>query len=461
MDNSDEIEALYAEARNDLALYQYLCEPTYIPSRFYNFIAHKFEAVERGEINRLILNTPPQRGKSKWTSVGLTTWLLGRDPTLRIVCASYTQNLANRNSREARERMDSEVYRDIFKTRIKEGNTAVENWGVEGGGYYKAVGIGGSLTGYGCDCLLPETKIVTDKYGTISIKDIEVVPESCKVLAYDEQQQNPVFKAIKNFASREATGFYRITTSSGRVVEATGEHPFFTGDRYKRADQLAIGDPLLRLVQGGFYFSGGGYEEMAGEREGTSFLQQAVCGESLSQSIWEEMPRMRQSRKSKELVLLGRMQQSVSKNETRQEDSDREYIKDSGLSSMQQGIYRDNTSAPFGEERRDYLLRLDVRLQRARVSDDGRQQSGMEERYVPVEVSKTFGESVSDNAPIDSRTGRIRMRNLRRKKGVGDASYQYRSIGQSMVEPRNDVFEMLIRRTGRNVRNRIGLCGLF
>ena len=42
----------------------------------------------RNSERRLVFNLPPRTLKSLITSVTLVAWLLGRDPTMRIICAS-------------------------------------------------------------------------------------------------------------------------------------------------------------------------------------------------------------------------------------------------------------------------------------------------------------------------------------------------------------------------------------
>ena len=50
--------------------------------------------VARGETRRLILNVPPRSMKSITVSVAFTAWLLGRTPWMRMICASYADDLA-------------------------------------------------------------------------------------------------------------------------------------------------------------------------------------------------------------------------------------------------------------------------------------------------------------------------------------------------------------------------------
>jgi hypothetical protein len=48
----------------------------------------------RGEIKRLTINMPPRSLKSISASVAFPAFVLGRDPTSRFICVSYSGDLA-------------------------------------------------------------------------------------------------------------------------------------------------------------------------------------------------------------------------------------------------------------------------------------------------------------------------------------------------------------------------------
>jgi len=50
--------------------------------------------VHRGEISRLLINQPPRSLKSISVSVAYVAWLLGHDPTRRVIVASYSNEFA-------------------------------------------------------------------------------------------------------------------------------------------------------------------------------------------------------------------------------------------------------------------------------------------------------------------------------------------------------------------------------
>src|SRR3990167_306052 len=59
-----------------------------------SLIISKLEAVERGEIRKLMIFVPPQNGKSEIASINFPAWFFGRNPKKAIIAASYNSDLA-------------------------------------------------------------------------------------------------------------------------------------------------------------------------------------------------------------------------------------------------------------------------------------------------------------------------------------------------------------------------------
>src|SRR5215475_2766687 len=70
---------------------------TYVPNWHIDLIADRLEQCQSGQIKRLIITMPPRYLKSIIGSVAFPAFLLGHDPTARIVCASYAQDLAEKH----------------------------------------------------------------------------------------------------------------------------------------------------------------------------------------------------------------------------------------------------------------------------------------------------------------------------------------------------------------------------
>lgn len=78
-------------------------------------ICEHLEAVERGDIKRLIINIPPGLGKSMLVSVYWPAWLWLRKPDLKMLCSSYGQALSDRDSQRCRDLIRSDWYRETFE----------------------------------------------------------------------------------------------------------------------------------------------------------------------------------------------------------------------------------------------------------------------------------------------------------------------------------------------------------
>ena len=74
------------------AAYQW---PGYKDAAHHRQIARKLEAVERGEIKRLMIFMPPRHGKSMLASEFFPAWYMGRNPDQYVVAATYGQDLAD------------------------------------------------------------------------------------------------------------------------------------------------------------------------------------------------------------------------------------------------------------------------------------------------------------------------------------------------------------------------------
>jgi hypothetical protein len=78
------------------------CEPGFIPAQHHRLLLRELEAVERGEVARLMVLMPPGSAKSTYASVIFPAWYLGRHPENSVIAASHTEELADRFGRRVR-----------------------------------------------------------------------------------------------------------------------------------------------------------------------------------------------------------------------------------------------------------------------------------------------------------------------------------------------------------------------
>jgi hypothetical protein len=126
-----------------------------VPNWHIDCICHRLAGIESGHApNRLVMNLPPRSLKSYLVSVAFVAWMLGRDPCLRIICASYSEDLANKFSRDCRALMESRFYKRVFRTRLNPKKSTEGEFETTRRGSRLATSVGGTLTGRGGDILI-------------------------------------------------------------------------------------------------------------------------------------------------------------------------------------------------------------------------------------------------------------------------------------------------------------------
>ena len=125
------------------------------PNWHIDAMTYAAELVIDGKIKRLITTVPPRHLKSIIFSVALPAFLLGLDPTKRIICVSYSSELANKHAIDFRAVMNSEWYRRVFPRTVvgREKDTQFETM-TTARGYRYATSCGGTLTGRGADLIV-------------------------------------------------------------------------------------------------------------------------------------------------------------------------------------------------------------------------------------------------------------------------------------------------------------------
>ena len=119
-----------------------------------------------GKRPRLIITMPPRSGKSEIVSRRFPAYFLGKHPDLSIISVSYSASLAEDFSRDVQRIIDSDEYKKIFPN-TKLSDKKDKNYKrtsdffeiVDHKGVYCSAGVGGSITGKGCDILIIDDPI--------------------------------------------------------------------------------------------------------------------------------------------------------------------------------------------------------------------------------------------------------------------------------------------------------------
>ena len=136
----------------------------YLPNWHIRAMAYELELVIRGERRKLIITLPPRMLKSICASVALPAWILGHDPTARIVCVSYSADLAENFARLSRQVMQSDWYRRVFpETRLSRQKQEMLDFVTTKGGYRFSTSVGGTLTGRGGNFIIIDDPLKPDE----------------------------------------------------------------------------------------------------------------------------------------------------------------------------------------------------------------------------------------------------------------------------------------------------------
>jgi predicted phage terminase large subunit-like protein len=133
-------------------------------------LLHQLELARTGTTTRLIINVPPRSLKSICASVALPAFVLGHNPSARVMCVSYAQPLAAKMSRDFRKVINSDWYKRLFPNTAVSKDTEDEIETTSGGGRI-ATSIGGVVTGLGADFLIVDDPIKPEEAWSATTRD--------------------------------------------------------------------------------------------------------------------------------------------------------------------------------------------------------------------------------------------------------------------------------------------------
>lgn len=150
------METLAASAaRENLLAYSIGMLPRYEVPPHIELLSSKLQAVECGEIKRLMVFMPPRHGKSNQASEIFPAWYLGRRPGHQVMFTTYAQDLADGFGRKVRNMVaDPRHVRSFPESVLSDDSQSAKRFNTTAGGVYYAVGVGGPVTGRGADLLL-------------------------------------------------------------------------------------------------------------------------------------------------------------------------------------------------------------------------------------------------------------------------------------------------------------------
>lgn len=125
-------------------------------------LCKEFQGFIASDEDVMVVNEPPRHGKSRTAGL-FVEWVLGNDPSKKIMTGSYNETLSTMFSKNVRNDIQEEkadqkkvVFSDIFPgVQIKHGDGAMNLWSLEDGyNNYLSTSPTGTATGFGCDIMI-------------------------------------------------------------------------------------------------------------------------------------------------------------------------------------------------------------------------------------------------------------------------------------------------------------------
>src|SRR6478736_3028922 len=167
LDELDEAQGL-ALARSS---FLHFCARVYVGFKqgpHHRFMEPLLHNVVLGTELRLTVSMPPRFGKSETIAYLFVAWYLGHHPDHQIIMVTHTSDLSSAFGRKVRNLIGTADYQLVFPhTVISRDKTAADDWTTTAGGKYLALGVGGSVAGYGahlliCDDLVSEQAVLSN-----------------------------------------------------------------------------------------------------------------------------------------------------------------------------------------------------------------------------------------------------------------------------------------------------------
>ena len=128
---------------------------TFLDNWALQVIAHHLNLCAQRKITRLLILIPPRSLKSMMASVAFPAYLLGRDPSTKVITVSYNQDLSTKFSNDTRSIIKSDWFRQVFPhTVISQYKDTQSDFETTKHGVRYATSVEGALTGFGSDFII-------------------------------------------------------------------------------------------------------------------------------------------------------------------------------------------------------------------------------------------------------------------------------------------------------------------
>jgi predicted phage terminase large subunit-like protein len=206
---------LRAVLREDLASFVRKVFTTVSPGTRYlhnwhiDAIVYELMRVHIGQSRRLLISQPPRSLKSICVSIAYAAWLLGHDPSRRVVAVSYSGDFAAELHRQFRMAVNSDWYAALFPNLRWAKETGLDLVTTKGGGRY-ATSVGGTLTGRGADIIVVDDPLnASDAYSEPARKRVIDWFGGTLVSRLNDKEKGSIIAVMQRLHQEDLAGHLR------------------------------------------------------------------------------------------------------------------------------------------------------------------------------------------------------------------------------------------------------------
>lgn len=172
-------------------------------------MAYALTRVMNGEVRRLIITLPPRHLKSICASVAFPAFLLGHDPARRIICVSYSDQLARKHANDCRALMRSVRYRSVFPgARLSLDKDSETEFMTTRRGFRLATSVGGTLTGRGGNLIVIDDPMKPqDAHSETMRENVKQWYGNTLISRLDNKTLNPIVVVMQRLHSDDFVGY--------------------------------------------------------------------------------------------------------------------------------------------------------------------------------------------------------------------------------------------------------------
>ena len=179
-------------------------------------ICDQLNKVRQGANKRLIINIAPRQMKSKIISVAFPAFILGHDPSCKLMCISYNQALAEGFGLETMQIIESSWYQRIFPgTKLDPRQISKGYFRTTSGGYRLASGVDGTITGRGADLIIIDDPIKAEDANSESeLNRVNNWFDSTLISRLNDPNEGKIVLVMQRLNENDLTG-YLINDNDG------------------------------------------------------------------------------------------------------------------------------------------------------------------------------------------------------------------------------------------------------